>query len=298
MNIKKHYKNKINDEIIEGKIIMNYEEEKFTTHDGTELTIHQWKPEGTPKGIVQIVHGIAEHMGRYMNVVNRLVPAGYTVCGLDLRGHGKSGGLPGFVNKFSEFVEDQQEFTQLIKKKVGSSIPLFLLGHSMGTQIAILQIVEYPGEFKGVILSGAGTETGVKLNPLLVFMAPILSKLLPKMTVKNELSVGVCSDPAVREAYTNDPYVLKKLTVRLGNELFKAYEASTKGIAKIKIPILIQRGEKDSMVIKTDELFANVTVADSNLKVYKDLFHEVYNEPEKDREIVLSDLEEWLDNHI
>ena len=277
---------------------MKYEEEKFTTHDGTELTIHLWKPEGTHKGIVQIVHGIAEHMGRYMNVVNRLVPAGYTVCGIDLRGHGKSGGRPGFVNKFSEYIEDQQEFTQLMKKKEGSTIPLFLLGHSMGVLIAILHIVEYPSEFKGVILSGAGTEPGVKLNPLLVFMAPILSKLLPKMTVKNELSDGVCSDPAVREAYANDPYVLKKFSVRLGNELFKAYEASTNSIDRIKIPLLMQKGEKDSIVINADKLFAKVTVADSNLKVYDDLFHEVYNEPEKDREIVLSDLIEWLDNHI
>lgn len=277
---------------------MNYEEEKFTTQDGTELTIHQWKPEGKPKGIIQIVHGIAEHMGRYMNVVNRLVPAGYIVCGIDLRGHGKSGGRPGFVNKFFEYIEDQQEFTQVMKKKEGSSIPIFLLGHSMGSLISILHVVEYPSEFKGIILSGAGEEPGVKVNPLLIFMAPILSKLLPKMTVKNELSDMVCSDPAVREAYANDPYVLKKFTVRLGNELFKAYEASTNSIDRIKIPILIQRGEKDSIVSNTDRLFSKVTVADSSLKVYSDLFHEVYNEPEKDREIVLSDLIEWLDNHI
>ena len=69
-------------------------------------------------------------------------------------------------------------------------------------------------------------------------------------------------------------------------------------IDRIKIPILIQRGENDTIVINADKLFAKVTVADSNLKVYDGLFHEVYNEPEKDREIVLSDLIEWLDNHI
>ena len=88
------------------------------------------------------------------------------MCGIDLRGHGKSGGHPGFVNKFSEYIEDQHEFTQLMKKKEGSSVPIFLLGHSMGVLIAILHIVEYPSEFEGVLLSGAAQAQGVTLNPL------------------------------------------------------------------------------------------------------------------------------------
>ena len=273
----------------------NHEEGKFTTSDGTEIYYQVWKPNGPPKGIVQLVHGIAEHTGRYMNVVNKLVPEGYIVCGMDLICHGKSGGHPGFVNKFSDFVEEQHEFTQLIRKKE-DAIPIFLLGHSMGAIIAILHVVEYPNEFKGLILSGSGTKANVNL--FLTIMARIMSKLLPKMTVKNEISDGICSDPAVKEAYDTDPLVLKKLSFRIGNELFRSYNTSTNCIDRIKIPLLIQKGEKDRVVLKADILFSKVTSQDSTFKEYSNLFHEVYNEPEKDREIVLSDLSNWLNDHL
>ncbi len=277
---------------------MKHEEKSFTTRDGINIVYQVWRPEGTPKGIVQIVHGLAEHAGRYVNVVNKLVPEGYLIYGDDHRGHGKSDGARGFVKSIEEFVEDQREFTKLIKEKEDSTTPLFLLGHSMGSLISILYIAQFPEDFKGLILSGTGSAVGEGVNWFTIMLARTMSKILPKMTVKNELSDGVSRDPAVKEAYNNDPYVLDKVTTRLGAEIFRGLKIVQSEIGKINIPLLIQKGEKDPLIIKTEVLAEKITSEDSTVKIYDGLFHEVYNELEADREIVLTDLKEWLDNHL
>ncbi len=277
---------------------MKHEESEYTTRDGIKIFYQYWRPEGAPKGIVQIVHGLAEHSGRYMHVVNKLIPDGFLVYADDHRGHGRSGGHSGYVNSINDFVHDQKEFTELIREKEGKDIPLFLLGHSMGSFISILYIADYPDEFTGLVLSGSGTKVGEGVNFFTLLLARTLSKIMPKFSLKNELSDGVSRDPAVKEAYNNDPYVLKKLTVRLGNEVFKGFKTASQRISDIKIPLLIQKGQEDPLVINVDELFDNVTADDRTLKIYQYLFHEVYNELEEDRIIVLKDLSEWLTAHL
>ncbi|MHA1975885.1 MAG: alpha/beta hydrolase [Candidatus Hodarchaeales archaeon] len=277
---------------------MKHEEKNFLTREGIDIFYQVWRPEGTPKGIVQLVHGLAEHAGRYMNVVNAIVPEGYIVYGDDHQGHGRSGGKSGFVKSINEFVFDQREFTDVIREKEGKKLPLFLLGHSMGSIISIIYAAEYPDEFTGLILSGTGAAVGEGVNWFTLFLARTMSILLPKFTIKNELSDGVSRDPAVKEAYNTDPYVLKKITARLGNEIFKGLKIIEKRISDIKMPILAQKGGKDPLIIDTEKLFANVTAEDSTLKVYPELYHEVYNELEVDRKVVLSDLKEWLDTHL
>jgi alpha-beta hydrolase superfamily lysophospholipase len=277
---------------------MQHQEDDFQTRDGIDIFYQVWKPEGTPKGIVQIVHGLAEHAGRYINVVNKLVPEGYIVYGDDHRGHGRSGGLRGYVKSVNEFVQDQREFTKVIREKEGKELPLFILGHSMGSFISILYIADYPEEFKGVVLSGTGSEVGGGVSRITILMAKIMSKIRPKMTLDNELAEGVSRDPTVTEAYNNDPYVLKKITVKLGGEIFNGFKLAKERIGDIKIPIFIQRGSEDPLIIKTKELFANVTAEDATLKEYEGLFHEVYNELEEDREMVLNELKDWLNNHL
>ncbi|MHA1945516.1 MAG: alpha/beta hydrolase [Candidatus Hodarchaeales archaeon] len=277
---------------------MNHKESKFSTRDGINIFYQIWRPEGTPKGIVQLVHGIAEHSGRYMHVVSKLISDDFIVYAADHRGHGRSDGHPGYVNSFYDFVHDQKDFTEVIREKEGNIIPLFLLGHSMGSPISILYTADYPDEFTGLILSGAGTKPGEGVNFFIILLARTLSKILPKFSLKNELSDGVSRDPTVKEAYNNDPNVLKKVTARLGNEVFKGFKEATHRISDIKIPLLIQKGQEDPIIINVDELFDNVTVEDKTLKIYDGLYHEVYNELEEDRIIVLKDLSEWLNAHL
>jgi alpha-beta hydrolase superfamily lysophospholipase len=99
---------------------MQHDEGTFRTSDGLELHWQTWKPEGEPKAVFAIVHGYGEHSGRYLNPVNYLVPRGYTFYAYDLRGHGKSRGQRGHVNRFDEYLIDTDEF-QRVRARAAAS---------------------------------------------------------------------------------------------------------------------------------------------------------------------------------
>ncbi|MFX0152871.1 MAG: alpha/beta hydrolase [Candidatus Hodarchaeota archaeon] len=272
-------------------------EEQFVTDDGLNLYYQVWQPEGKPKAIIQIVHGLAEHSSRYNNVVSFLVPNGFTIYINDLRGHGRSEGTRGYVNSFNDYSEDTKKFIHFIKEQEGN-IPFFLLGHSMGVLIAVEYAKKYPDELTGVIFSGFGYPATSKVNPLLVLLSGILSKIRPKGKIKIDLAPDVSSDPKVVEAYKNDPLIFKFITYRLGAEYLKVTKKLPESLSKIQLPILVQSGEYDKLTFGVSELFSYITTTDKQLIQYEGLYHEVYNEPEPVRNQVLTDLKEWLENHI
>ena len=276
---------------------MKHNEGSIQTKDGIELFYQSWYPEGTPKGIIQIVHGFAEHGSRYMNVVNALVPKGFIAFADDHRAHGRSGGDRGHINSFDDFISDEKELTKYIRTQE-KDMPLFLLGHSMGSLISSIYLSRFPEEFSGLILSGTGIEAGEGVGAFLILMVKILSKIYPKGKTKNVVSENISRDPQVVEAYKNDPLVLKGFSFRFGREMMKALEQIPKEIAKIKLPILMQVGEKDPLVTGANDLYSLLNTEDKTLKIDDGLFHEVYNELEEDRKKVLSDLENWLMNHL
>ncbi|UCG01997.1 MAG: lysophospholipase [Candidatus Heimdallarchaeota archaeon] len=276
---------------------MKHVEEHFATDDGLNLYYQVWQPERKVKAIIQIIHGLAEHSSRYNNVVDFLVPNGFAVYINDLRGHGKSEGTRGYVNSFNDYSEDARKFTHLIKEQE-ENIPFFLLGHSMGVLIAVDYAKKYPEELTGIIFSGFGYPTTSKVNPLVVLLSGILSKIRPKGKIKIDLAPDVSSDPNVVEAYKNDPLIFKFITYRLGAEYLKITKKFPESLSQIQIPVLVQSGEHDKLTLETSELFSHISAANKQLKLYKGLYHEVYNEPEPGRNQVLTDLKEWLENHI
>ncbi|MFX0183734.1 MAG: alpha/beta hydrolase [Candidatus Hodarchaeota archaeon] len=276
---------------------MKHMEEYFVTDDGLNLYYQVWQPEGKSKAIIQIVHGLAEYSSRYNNVVSFLVPNGFTIYINDLRGHGRSDGTRGYVNSFIDYSEDAKKFTHFIKEQEGN-IPFFLLGHSMGVLIAVDYAKKYPDELTGVIFSGFGYPATSKVNPLLVLLSGILSKIRPKGKIKIDLAPDVSSDPKVVEAYKNDPLIFKFITYRLGAEYLKVTKKFAESLSKIQLPILVQSGEHDKLTFEASELFSYITITDKQLIQYEGLYHEVYNEPEPGRNQVLIDLKEWLENHI
>ncbi|MFX1538868.1 MAG: alpha/beta hydrolase [Promethearchaeota archaeon] len=276
---------------------MKYKEDHFVTDDGLNLYFQVWQPQGESKATIQIIHGLAEHSSRYNNVVNFLVPKGFTIYANDLRGHGKSEGIRGYVNSFDDYSKDARKFTRLIKEQE-KDIPFFLLGHSMGVLIAVDYAKKYPDELTGIIFSGFGYPATSKVNPLLVLLSGILSKVRPKGKIKIDLAPDVSSDPKVVEAYKNDSLIFKFLTYRLGAEYLKVTKKFQESLSQIQLPVLVQSGEYDKITLDTSELFSYISATDKQLKLYKGLYHEVYNEPEPGRIQVLTYLKEWLENHI
>jgi len=272
---------------------------KLTTTDGFSLYWKSWLPEGKPKAVVHLIHGYAEHIDRYMNVVNKLVPAGYAVFGNDHRGHGRSDGKRGHINSFQEYIEDESLFRSEVIKRKFPDTPCCILGHSMGSLIAMNLVEQYPDDTVCLVLSGTGSGPGPEINSALIFITKILSRLLPGIHVKSPLPPEFISrDPETVQAYKDDPLVYNVITPRLAEQMNTYTTIGAENAGKINIPVLIQYGSLDTALSGQQRLYDLVGARDKTIKCYEGYKHEVYNELPQDREVVLEDLREWLDSRF
>lgn len=265
---------------------------------GARLHITHWLPAGHPRAAVLLAHGYAEHAGRYGHVAARLNAAGYAVYAIDHWGHGQSDGRPGFVPRFSAYVDGMAELLALVEVNHGD-MPRLLLGHSMGGLIATLFLIERQHAFAAAALSGPAIVPGSPPSRFTVWISRFLSRVLPRLGVLSLDANGVSRDPAVVAAYLADPLVYTgKIGARLGAEFMDAMTAARAGAQRIKVPILLQHGEADSLALPDGShyLFDHVASADKAIKIYPGLFHEIYNEPERDA--TLDDLVGWFDRHV
>lgn len=258
----------------------------------------KWLPEGERKATVMIVHGVNEHIGRYMNVVNKLVPEGFAVYGEDHYGHGKSEGHRGYVKRFEFFIENLRIFFKNIVQKEADDKPIFIIGHSMGSIITMNFVRMYPDGLKGMVLSGTGSSTG-NVSAILKLGAKILSAIAPKGSIDLPFPENwITRDEEVCKAWDTDPLTNDKTTFRLGNEMNRWLKKGYNGISEITMPALIQCGTDDAGFEGQKELFERVGAEDKTLKMYDKCRHEVYNEIQPERDIILNDLSEWLNSHM
>jgi acylglycerol lipase len=174
-----------------------------------------------------------------------------------------------------------------------------LVGHSMGSTIAIAYAIEHQRELNGLIVSGATLKAGASINQASIIMAKILSALIPRMGVKALDAADISRDKAVVEAYVADPLdYTGKLSARVGAELLKTMAKLQSEMSKISLPVLIMHGAADriSDPSSSQMLFDGVSSKDKTLKLYQGFYHEIFNDP--DRRQVFSDMENWLKLHV
>lgn len=274
---------------------MKHTEGTFKGIRDIKIYYQSWLPEKDVKAVILVVHGLGEHSGRYLNVVNHLVPLGYAVYALDHIGHGKSEGTREYIERFDDFTLTLNTFYKMVVEWQANK-PIFLLGHSMGGAIASYYLLDHQDDFDGAILSAPAVKIGDRISPMLIMMGKLFSKIAPKMGVLGLDVNSVSSDPKVVEAYVNDPLVFHgKTTARLGAELLSAMTRITEEAGKITLPLLIAQGSADLLVDPSGAqmLYDKVESADKTLKIYENLFHEIFNEPDRDQ--VLTDVENWLE---
>ena len=219
----------------------------FKGQGNLDLFYRGYIPIRKPKAVLLILHGLAEHSGRYMNVVDYFVPRGYAAYGFDQRGHGRSEGRRGYVQKFSYYVDDLKTFFDMVRGK-HSGDKIFIVGHSVGGTIAIAYNLCYQNEFAGLILSGATIKPGSNLSSVKIMLARFLSIVMPKMGVDVIDASAVSRDQAVVNTYINDQLVYRgKIRARLGAELIKAMQVLPKQMAEIHLPVLIMSGTDDRL---------------------------------------------------
>jgi len=252
--------------------------------DGTPLFLRTWKAE-TPRGLVYFVHGLGEHGGRYEELAALVNDAGFTAGSADHRGHGRSGGLRGHVDGFVEYDRDLDIVLKHFREAEGADLPLLLFAQSMGGLVALKFVLDHPDvDLAGVALSNACLGVAVKAPKVKVAAARLLSRLLPRMRLDNELkTVDLCKDPVAVKAYEDDPLVGRLISTRWYTSLLAAMEETNARAAELKVPSLWLIGAKDVIVDpdSSRRFVAGVPGGTAEAVEFPEAMHEPHNEPEK-----------------
>ncbi|MBI5668304.1 MAG: alpha/beta hydrolase [Chloroflexi bacterium] len=277
---------------------MNHTTGALQTPDGISLHTESWLPEGDPKAIVLIVHGLAEHIGRYAHVAAFLVERGYGVYGLDHRGHGKSPGLRAYFESFNQPIADLKQYLDRVKAAhPGKNV--FLYGHSLGALLGLAFLLTHQNEVAGAIISGVTLGVEDAQPAPLVAVGAALSRVVPTLPTVPLDSKGLSHNPAVVAAYDNDPLVHRgNVRARMGNYIVTVSRAVRRRLHEITLPLLILHGGSDPIcpAAGSETLYRGVASSDKTLRIYPDLLHEIHNEPEQ--ATIFAEIAAWLDKRV
>jgi alpha-beta hydrolase superfamily lysophospholipase len=302
----------------------------LTTPDGTEVFVNRWLPDGPAKAVVQLAHGLAEHSSRYARFAQRLTDHGYAVYGSDHRGHGQtsgeSSGKRGFFSEkdgWQTVVDDLHAVTDKAREEQ-PGLPVFLLGHSMGSFISRGYAAQYGSELAGLVLSGTAGGAGA-LGKVGIFLASTQARLrghAHTSGLMNTLTFGqynsafkptrtdfdwLSRDPDEVDKYVNDPDCGFVFSAGGFADLLRGLESvnTDRLAARIPkgLPVHLVSGDKDPVggkdakgVRAVADQLRRVGVQDVTLRLWPDARHEILNETNRDE--VETEIVEWLDAHL
>ncbi len=300
----------------------------FKTKDGKIIYVHKWSSKTQAVGVVQIAHGMAEHSARYQKFAEFLTNRGFIVYANDHRGHKKTEGSVenlGFFadeNGWNLVVDDMRQLTNIISDE-NPELPIFLLGHSMGSLLIRTYITKYNDKIKAVVLSGTSGESGfmVKMGK---FTAKLIGSLKGKQTpskLLDNMSFGkfnkafapnrtsfdwLSRDNEQVDKYVNDPYCGTVFSNRFFFDMVSGvdYNNQKENINKIdkNLPILFVSGRLDPVgnfghgVIKVIDAYKIAGIKNIEYKFYEDARHEILNETNKKE--VYKDILDWIEKNI
>ena len=300
----------------------------YPSSDGIH-TIHaqEWFPQSSPIAVIQIVHGVAEHIGRYQHLAQFLTAYGFVVCGEDHLGHGLTvnDGRYGYFaprGGWDLVTQDARRLREIEGEKF-PGLPHVLLGHSMGSFLTRTYLIRWPGTVDGAVLSGTGQEKAplVAFGRLLAgglaalkgpdYVSPLIyelslgaynKKFQPARTRADWLS----RDRDMVDANLNDPLCAFQPTVSMFRDMMEGLQfiASKKNLSKMDVdtPIYFLSGDQDPVgsmgrgVRKVEAMFRSAGCRDVTVKLYAGGRHEMFNE--LNRQEVMEDLLVWLEQRF
>jgi alpha-beta hydrolase superfamily lysophospholipase len=273
-------------------------ERSFDGVDGVRIVYDVWTPEGPPRGVVLLSHGYAEHARRYDHVAQRLGEAGLVAYALDHRGHGRSGGKRVWLKRLSDYTDD---FATLVSTAAADHPDLkrIVLGHSMGGGIVFAYAAEHTGDYDAIVLSGPAVAAQLDAPKAFAAFGKLVGRFFPGAPAKKLPVDAISRDPEVVAKYNADPLVYHGLfPAGIARALLQVGENQPQLAARLTAPLLIVHGERDKLIkVEGSRMLAeNAASSDVALKVYPGLYHEVFNEPEKDH--VLDDVVAWIEVHV
>jgi alpha-beta hydrolase superfamily lysophospholipase len=257
--------------------------EPTSTQTISGLYTESFVPPVTPRGIVVITHGYAEHCGRYREVAHVIVRAGWAVWSYDVRGHGRSPGERGYIERFAIYLDDFAAMRAAARALVGPGAPMILLGHSHGSLITLRALTDdRPPEAAGAILSSPFLALRLRIPGYRRLLASVASRLAPKLAQPNALRVeDLTRDKAKQAERTADKLCFDVATARWFTEALAAQDHVFAHAARVKLPTTWLVGGDDPI---TDPARSQAVAARIPGARYHDLAgmrHEVFNEIER-----------------
>ena len=298
-----------------------------SARDGCSIHALEWAPEGPPRGIVHLVHGISEHIGRYDETARFLAEHGFLVCGEDHLGHGRTvtDGSHGFFAPENGWTLAARD-VRALRKLEGArhpNLPYFLLGNSMGSFLTRTYLILWPGTVSGAVLMGTGQEPA----PLVALGKRISAlecrRLGPRgvSPLVHTLSLGAYNrrfrpsrtpsdwlsrDPAEVDAFLADPLCQSRPTVSLFRDMMGGLQliARRDQLARMdpSVPVCFLSGQEDPVggmgrgVEQVVRMFQDAGCRDLSLHLYPGARHELFHE--QNRREVWADLLDWLEDRL
>jgi alpha-beta hydrolase superfamily lysophospholipase len=274
---------------------MKHSEEMHEAADGAEVFRQQWLPDGQPRAVIVLVHGLGEHSSRYGHLAQRFTDAGYAVFALDLRGHGRTPGTRGDLRLPQAISDVGEVLDQATSAYPG--LPVFIYGHSLGALITMTFTVQRRPAIAGQVASAPALDSELREQKVKSTMANLLGGIAPAIVIPTGLDPeGVSRDPAVVAAYKADPLVHDKGSVGLAKQTFAAMEAMMTQTT-FPVPLLIIHGTGDRLTVPSaSKAFVDNVVGDVTLIEYEGMYHEPHNEPEQQE--VFDDVVAWMEQHL
>ncbi|OBI17106.1 hydrolase [Mycobacterium sp. E2327] len=273
-------------------------ESTFDGLGGVRIVYDVWTPDTAPRAVVVLSHGLGEYARRYDHVAQCFGAAGLVTYALDHRGHGRSGGKRMLVRDITEYTTDFDTLVRIATRE-HPALKCIVLGHSMGGGIVFAYGVERPDNYDMMVLSAPAVAAQELVSPFMILAAKVLGVVVPGLPVQ-ELDVEAISrDPAVVAAYNADPLVYHgKVPAGVGRALLEVGQTMPQRAPALTAPLLVVHGSDDRLIAVdgSRRLVECVGSTDVELKVYPGLYHEVFNEPE--REQVLGDVVAWISKRL
>ena len=275
---------------------MKHFEWTWYTADKTRLYAQSWQPDGTAVGVVCLVHGLGEHSSRYAHVAAALSEAGYVTLAFDQRGHGKSQGARGDAATYDEQMDDIKRLLAEGGERY-PALPRFLYGHSMGGNLVLNYALRRRTQLQGVIATGPWLRAAFDPPAWRVRAGRVLHKVRPALPQPSGIDVtAVSRDPAVVQAYQDNPLIHDKISLRVYFSCFDAGLWALERAAEFSLPLLLMHGGADRLTsAAASREFAAKIKDGCTYKEWYGLFHETHNEPEQQQ--VFAYMIDWLNKH-
>ena len=271
-------------------------ESSFEGVGGLKIATRSWKPEGSARAVMILVHGLNAHSGYMVWPGEQFSANGFATYALDHRGRGKSEGERFYVEQLSDYLDDLHTLVGIARSE-NPGLPVYMLGHSAGGVIATSYFYEHQDEIAGLICHSFAFDVGL---PHLVQLAlEGIGKLLPHVHVFSLNNADFSRDPAHVERMNSDPLIHKESQpAETARVLLLASDALKEHMPNFKVPVFIIHGTADKATrpAGSQYFYDHTGSTDKTLKLYEGHYHDLL--ADLDKEIVMNDILAWLDERV